>query len=423
MAFEFKLPDIGEGVVEAEIVAWHVAVGDTVEEDAALADVMTDKATVEVPSPVAGKVLELRGAVGDKVRVGSVLVVLDAPSAGLPPKAAAAPAPTVSQPASPAAGTARKPAEPVPAASRRSEAAAAPTPHAPGSRPLASPAVRRRALEQGVDLRQVRGTGPAGRVIDRDIADWLRRARHFPSSPLSVAADEVTEIQVTGVRGRIAERMQSAMRNIPHYSYVEECDVTQLEELRQHLNADGGSEAPKLTPLPFIVSALVVALRDFPDLNARFDAEARLLRRHSAVHVGIATDTERGLMVPVVRDAQRLDLWECAAQIARLSQAARDGSIRPGELSGSTITISSLGAMGGLATTPIINEPEVAILGVNKIAERPMVRRGMVAIRQMMNLSGSFDHRIVDGAVAARFVQRIVRLLENPGALFVEHRR
>ncbi len=422
MAFEFKLPDIGEGVVEAEIVAWHVAVGDTVEEDAALADVMTDKATVEVPSPVAGKVLELRGAVGDKVRVGSVLVVLDAPSAGLPPKAAAAPVAAPIQPASPAAAAAPKSAEPVPSRPRN-EAAAAPTPHAPGSRPLASPAVRRRALEQGVDLRQLRGTGPAGRVIDRDIAEWLQRARHFSSLPLPAAADEVTEIQVTGVRGRIAERMQSAMRNIPHYSYVEECDVTQLEELRQHLNADGGGEAPKLTPLPFIVRALVVALRDFPDLNARFDAEARVLRRHSAVHVGIATDTERGLMVPVVRDAQRLDLWECAAQIARLSQAARDGSIRPGELSGSTITISSLGALGGLATTPIINEPEVAILGVNKIAERPMVRRGMVAIRQMMNLSGSFDHRIVDGAVAARFVQRIVRLLENPGALFVEHRR
>lgn len=411
MAFEFKLPDIGEGVVEAEIVAWHVAVGDTVEEDAPLADVMTDKATVEVPSPVAGKVLELRGAVGDKVRVGSVLVVLDAPSAGAQPKATAPTPPTRPAPAPTPA--------PAPAAARAAPPPE-PAPQSPASRPLASPAVRRRALEQGVDLRQVRGSGPAGRIVDEDIANWLRRARRFPAPP--PAADEVTEIPVAGVRGRIAERMQSAMRNIPHYSYVEECDVTQLEELRQHFNAEAVGDTPKLTPLPFIVRALVVALRDFPDLNARFDGEARLLRRHSSVHVGIATHTERGLMVPVVRDAGRLDLWDCAAEITRLSRAARDGSIKPGELSGSTITLSSLGAMGGLATTPIINEPEVAILGVNKIAERPMVKRGAIAIRQMMNLSGSFDHRIVDGAVAAQFVQRIVRLLENPGALFVERR-
>ena len=398
MRFEFKLPDIGEGIVEAEIVAWHVAEGDMVEEDAALADMMTDKATIEVPSPVAGKVLELRGQVGDKVRVGSVLVVLESATAGQ------------SRAAAPKPAAADKPAVAVAPAEKKAP---------PPSRALASPAVRRRAYEQGVDINQVRGSGPHGRVTDDDIAASLRRGRQF-SAAAAAQEDMVTEVPVAGVRARIAERMQAAVREIPHYSYIEECDVTQLEELRHHLNAEGGERGPRLTPLPFIVRALVVALRDFPDLNAHFDAEAGVLRRHSLAHIGIATHTERGLMVPVLRAAARHDPWSCATEIARLSAAARDGRIKPAELSGSTITITSLGAIGGLATTPIINQPEVAILGVNKIVERPMVCGGMVAIRQMMNLSGSFDHRIVDGYVAAQFVQRVVGLLENPGALYLE---
>lgn len=409
MRFEFKLPDIGEGIVEAEIVAWHVAVGDTVEEDAALADMMTDKATIEVPSPVAGKVLEMRGQVGDKVRVGSVLVVLESDSAGQARAAAPKPA------------AADKPAAAAPAAGKKNpptHTAAPVDTSPPPSRALAAPAVRRRAYEQGIDINQLRGSGPHGRVTDDDIAAWLKGGRQFPAVATALE-DTVTEVPIAGVRARIAERMQAATREIPHYSYVEECDVTQLEELRQHLNTESG-ERGRLTPLPFIVRALVVALRDFPDLNAHFDSEARVLRRHSLAHVGIATHTERGLMVPVLREAARHDPWTCGAEIARLSAAARDGRIKPAELSGSTITITSLGAIGGLATTPIINQPEVAILGVNKIVDRPMVRRGAVAIRQMMNLSGSFDHRIVDGYIAAQFVQRVVGLLENPGALYLE---
>jgi 2-oxoisovalerate dehydrogenase E2 component (dihydrolipoyl transacylase) len=425
--FVFKLPDVGEGVAEAEVVGWHVAVGATVVEDDPLVDVMTDKVTVEIPSPRAGRVLSITGAPGDKVRVGAELLVLDvdgngeaAPQEKTGSVGAANPpavAPAVPAPASTAAAkTAQAPA---PSPRKTPHPQPAVTAGPPGTKPLASPAVRRRAHELGIPLQFIPGTGPGGRIGHADLDAYV-------ASPTVVAAtgglaqlQGIEEVKVIGLRRRIAERMQESKRRIPHYSYVEELDVTALEDLRAHLNARH-SDRPRLTLRPFLTRALVVAVPRFPQVNALFDDEAGIVRRHAAVHVGIATQTAQGLMVPVVRHAEGLGLWEMALEISRLAAGAREGKATRDELSGSTITITSLGPIGGIVTTPVINYPEVAIVGVNRIIERPVVHGGQIVIRKMMNLSSSFDHRVVDGWDAAQFVQELKALLEQPAALFVE---
>ena len=404
-AYIIKTPDIGEGIAEVELVAWHVQPGDLVAADQLLADVMTDKATVEIPSPVAGKVLALRGEVGQTVAVGSELIRLEVAGAGnLKVDAAAAPAAPFVMP---------DPIVPPAPASIRA-----------GERPIASPAVRRRAWEMGLELERVTASGPAGRVIQADLDAYARRNPNAaPARPPVQGYAEVNtqqDIPVIGLRRKIAAKMQDSKRRIPHYTYVEEVDVTEVEVLRERLKARWGAQRPSVTLLPLLVRAVVLAVREFPQINVRFDDERGIATRYGAVHLGIATQTDNGLMVPVLRHAEALDLWSCAAEIARIAQAARSGRITREELSGSTITITSLGALGGIVSTPVINHPEVAIVGVNCIVERPMVHGGAVVVRKMMNLSSSFDHRVVDGADAARFVQAVRAYLEVPSMLFVE---
>jgi 2-oxoisovalerate dehydrogenase E2 component (dihydrolipoyl transacylase) len=405
--FVFKLPDVGEGIAEAEVVAWHVAVGDAVAEDQPLADVMTDKATVELTSPVAGKVLERNGVEGEMLAVGAPLVVLETEDAeAAKPAPAAAPAPKKPEP---------KPAPPP---------TAEPPPKAPVARAghvLASPAVRERARTLGLDLAALAGSGPGGRVTHADLDAVLTSGRRpAPSaSPAYAAREGVTEVKLIGLRRRIAEKMQDAKRRIPHFAYVEAVDVTELEALRAHLNRLHGDARPRVTPLPFLMRALVQALAAWPQINATFDDEAGVVRRHGPVHVGIATQTEAGLIVPVVRHAETLDLWSAAAEIARLAAAAREGKASLEDLSGSTITLSSLGPLGGIAATPIINAPEVAIIAPNRIVDQPVVQGGQITIRKMMNLSSSFDHRVVDGADAAGFINQVKNLLEHPAILWV----
>jgi len=397
--YVFKLPDVGEGIAEAEIVAWHVKPGDRVEEDQPLIDVMTDKATVEITSPVSGTVVSIEGEAGLSAAIGSVLAVLEVegPADSAPP-----PAPATLEPPE-----AQAPPEPV-AAPPKIEA-----------KPLASPAVRRRALDLGVPLQSVSGSGPAGRVTHEDLEAYAASPAAGVVSPAFAAREGVETIKVIGLRRKIAEKMAQAKRRIPHFSYIEEIDVTELERLRAQLNG-AYPDKPRLTVLPFFVRALVRALPDFPQVNALYDDEAGEVHRHAGVHIGVATQTPGGLMVPVLQHAETLDLWRTATEIARLAQAVRSGKATREELSGSTITLTSLGALGGLATTPVINHPEVAIVGPNKIVERPMVIGGQIVVRKMMNLSSSFDHRVVDGADAAAFVQRLKLLLETPAMLFVE---
>ncbi|MDP3405027.1 MAG: 2-oxo acid dehydrogenase subunit E2 [Brevundimonas sp.] len=420
--YVFKLPDVGEGTAEAELVAWHVAVGDAVEEDQLLAEVMTDKATVELTSPVAGVVTTLHGAAGQQVPVGGPLVSFDVEGAGnvanTPKAAATVPAPAKAAPV-PQAQTPKA----APVASAAPVARSAQT---PGVRPLASPAVRKRARELGLDLQFVPGSGPAGRIDHADLDAFLDRgtAGSFVpgSSPDSTYARAYgsTETRIIGLRRKIAEKMAESVRRIPHITYVEEIDVTALEELRAHLNLQGKTTGkPKLNLLPFIARAMVVALRDQPTINSHYDDGAGILTTHAAIHIGIAAQTPNGLMVPVVRHAESLDPWATALEIARVSGAAKDGSAKREELTGSTITITSLGTLGGIVHTPIINHPEVAIIGPNKIEERVVVRNGQMVVRKMMNLSSSFDHRIVDGHDAAVFVQRIKALLEHPATLWM----
>jgi len=418
--YVFKLPDIGEGTAEAEIAAWHVAVGDVVAEEQPLVDLMTEKATVEIGAPVAGRIVSLAGAAGEMRPVGSELVVFEIEGEG------AATAPAAKPAAAPSRQPAAPPAEPAPPPSPALAAAVAPPPAErpaapagpasapPGLRPLASPAVRRRATELGADLALVPGSGPAGRISHADLDAHLAGGT-VPAAPLS---DAVEEVKVIGLRRRIAERMQEAKRRIPHYSYIEEVDVTALEEVRRQLNAAGGRET--LTLLPFLMRAMVRALAKYPQINARYDDEAGIVRRHAAVHIGIATQTPNGLVVPVVRHAEALGLWGAAAAVREAAAAAREGRATREALSGSTITITSLGPLGGLATTPVINHPEVAIVGVNKIVARPVVRDGAIVVRQMMNLSSSFDHRVVDGWDAAEFIQDVRARLEAPATLIAD---
>lgn len=418
-----KMPDIGEGIAEVELSQWHVKVGDLVVEDQVLADVMTDKAMVDIPSPVHGKVIALGGQPGEVMAVGSVLISIEVEGAGNL-KESAAPTPVaVKEPAAPKAEAI---VETKPAAAAPRSAAVCQGPmvaREANERPLASPAVRKHALDLGIQLRLVRGSGPAGRVLHEDLDAYLAQGQSNAQAPVAAAyaqRNDEEQIQVIGMRRKIAQRMQDATQRAAHFSYVEEIDVTAIEELRAHLNEKHGASRGKLTLLPFLVRALVVALRDFPQMNARYDDEAQVITRLGAVHVGVATQSDVGLMVPVVRHAEARSLWDSAAEISRLANAARNGKASRDELSGSSITLTSLGALGGIVSTPVLNLPEVAIVGVNKIVERPMVVKGQVVIRKMMNLSSSFDHRVVDGMDAALFIQAIRGLLEQPATLFVE---
>ncbi len=424
-----KLPDIGEGVAEAELVEWHVKVGDEVREDQLLAAVMTDKATVEIPASFEGKVVALGADVGSVVAVGSELVRLEVP--GDAPEAAAGEQEAVAPPAEPMSAApsakaqpaapplAEKLAVPPPPVLRPAPVLSGP-PRAAGEKPIASPAVRLRAREAGVDLRQVRGSGPAGRITHEDLERFLSAHVAAPLAAGRAANTDVEDIKVIGLRRRIAQKMAEAKRRIAHFSYVEEIDVTALEDLRGALNAGAGAAKPKLTMIPFFIKALVRAVAEFPGMNALYDDEAEVIHRHGGVHVGIATQTPSGLMVPVVHHAETLDLWSAAAEVKRLADAARDGTATREELSGSTITITSLGALGGIVSTPVINRPEVAIVGVNKVAVRPVWQNNAFVPRQIMNLSSSFDHRVVDGYDAAQFIQSIKGLLETPATLFIE---
>ena len=409
----FKLPDLGEGVVEAEIVAWHVTPGEVVRMDQPLVDVMTDKATVTIPSGVDGRVLHTHGKIGDTVAVGAELVSFDMSSGGtdgeqgrrgegdIAPKSTSA-------------------ASPLPRLSARLlcstwRLVASTT----ASTPQASPAVRRRARELHVDLQHVQGTGPAGRITHADIDVHLRSE----ISPAAVSrrpyGSHTTEIQMVGLRRRIAEKMVVSNTQIPHFSYIEEIDITELESLREHLNESRTDGQPKLTYLPFIMLSVTRALARFPQLNAHYDDKREVITRFEAVHLGIATQTDRGLCVPVVRHAEAMDLWQAAREMRHITEAARNHSIARDDLAGSTFTVTSLGRMGGLAATPIINHPEVAILGINKAVDRPVVHHGQVAIRRVLHLSASFDHRVVDGADGATFIQCIKDYLEHPATIFI----
>jgi 2-oxoisovalerate dehydrogenase E2 component (dihydrolipoyl transacylase) len=413
-----KTPDIGEGIAEVELVAWHVQPGDAVVADQALADVMTDKATVEIPSPVVGTVIALGGEIGQVMAVGSELIRIEVAGAG---NVEATPAATARQ-AAPAAASAPEVTPAAPSA-RPAPAVVAQTTRQPRDKPIASPAVRRRAWDLGIELQFVPGSGTAGRITHQDLDAYAARrpdARAPNTAARYAERNDEEAIPVIGLRRKIAQKMQEAKRRIPHFTYVEEIDVTELETLRARLNVQWGAERGRLTLLPLLARAIVLAVREFPQVNARYDDEAGIVTRHGAVHIGIATQTDAGLMVPVLRHAEARDLWSSAVEIARLADAARTAKAAREELSGSTITITSLGALGGIVTTPVINHPEVAIVGVNRIVERPMMRGGAVVPRLMMNLSSSFDHRVVDGVHAAEFVQALRGLLECPATLFVE---
>ena len=424
--FEFKLPDIGEGVVEGEIVEWMVAVGDTVKEDDPILSVMTDKATVEIPAPCDGTVASIVGEAGDILPVGGVCIVFDVDGEGNASEASepvAEEAPAVEEKAEPVVE--EKAPEPAPAPAPAAPAAAAPVARAAGTKALASPAVRQRARAANIDLQLVAGSGPAGRIshadLDRHIAGGAAAAT--PTMPMGgvakVARNGTEDIKVIGLRRKIADGMMSSYSTIPHFSYFEEVDVTELESLRQHLNATRPEGAPKLTYLPFIMQALVKALAQRPECNALYDDEAGVVTRHEAINLGIATQTDRGLYVPVVKHVEAMDIWQSAAEMGRVTQATRDGKAGVDDLTGSTFTITSLGRLGGLGATPIINKPEVGILGVHNAKDRAVVKDGHVVVRRIMNLSSSWDHRVVDGHDGASLVQLVKSYLEHPATIFM----
>jgi 2-oxoisovalerate dehydrogenase E2 component (dihydrolipoyl transacylase) len=434
-----KMPDVGEGITEAEIVEWNVKVGDLVREDDVLAAVMTDKATVEIPSPVEGKIASLDGEIGAMTAVGSTIVTIEVAGDGPAPEAqartpdtgkkedesepsettgkeeparveAAAEKP-VEQPAA-ATAPARKPAR---APARRVSG----PPRPEGEKPLASPSVRKRARDAGIELVYVRGSGPAGRILQNDLDDYIA-GKAEPVRSSFRPNNEVTETKVIGLRRKIAERLQDAKSRIPHITYVEEVDMTELETLRAQLNKTRQDDQPRLTILPFIMRAMVKAMKVYPKFSAHFDDEAGIVRQFGAAHIGMAVQTANGLMVAVISNTEARDIWDIAGEAQRLAEAARDGTITREELTGSTITLTSLGGIGGIVSTPVINSPEVAIVGVNKISVRPVYRDGVFVPRKIMNLSSSFDHRIIDGWDAAEFIQHIRGLLETPATLFME---
>ena len=402
----FKLPDVGEGVVEGEIVKWNVKPGDTVKEDEPLVELMTDKATVAIPSTVNGKVISTTGKPGDMIPVGSELIVFEVDGKGTSepepepepkPEPQVKPEPVVASP-------------PVQVSTSQSSS---------GSRPLASPAVRRRAREAGVDLSSVSGTGPAGRISHDDLDTFISGGGRLAAVQSGIKLTGVEEHPVIGLRRKIAEKMTISKRNAAHFSYFEEVDVTELENLRQHLNSTRSSEQPKLTYLPFIVQALVKAVRKFPQCNAIYDEEKGVVFRHQAVHVGISTQTDDGLMVPVIKHAEAIDVWDTANELVRVTSAARAKTATVEELTGSTITVTSLGAMGGLGATPIINHPEVSIVSIHAARDRAVVRDGEIVVRKMMNVTSSFDHRIVDGYDGALLIQELKSMLEYPATIFM----
>ncbi len=412
--YEFKLPDIGEGVVEGEVVEWLVSVGQSIAEDDPILSVMTDKATVEIPSPVDGTVVEVIGEPGDILPVGGVCIRMEVEGDGNASEDAEAPPAAESTPTK-VTSTPTPAPTPAPAPARVSSASAEPL-GSVATRPLASPAVRRAAREGGIDLTSLRGTGPSGRITHDDLAAWARGSTGAASRS---RRSDTTEVPVIGLRRRIAEQMARSYSNIPHFSYFEEVDVTELEALRAHLNATRAEGQPKLTYLPFIMQALVKALGDRPECNATYDDEAGVVTRHGAIHLGIATATDRGLYVPVVHHVEAMDLWKTASSMIEVTTAARDGTASLDVLSGSTFTITSLGRMGGLGATPIINHPEVAILGVHNAVETPVVRNGQIVVRRMLRLSSSFDHRVVDGFDGASMVQALKGYLEHPATIFM----
>ncbi len=409
--FTFRLPDIGEGIAEAEIVAWHVKVGDRIEEDAGIADMMTDKATVEMESPVSGIVVELAGAVGDMVPIGSALAVIEVEG-----EAEEHSAPATAGALEALAEAEEKVNDPEPAQHTPPELLP-PQEHKLSAQVLASPAVRARATDLGIDLSHIKPSED-GRLRHADLDAYLRySAGQGYASAATPRPDEA--IKVIGMRRRIAENMAASKRAIPHFTYVDEIDVTELEDMRGDLNANRG-DRPKLTLLPLVIVAICKAIPAFPMINARYDDEGGVVTRYGAVHLGMAAQTDAGLMVPVIRDAQSLNVWQLATEIARLADAARTGKAKSEELSGSTLTITSLGPLGGIATTPVINRPEVAIIGPNKIVERPIFRGDDIVRAKLMNLSISCDHRVVDGHDAASFVQELKRYLETPVLLFAD---
>ena len=427
--YVFRLPDIGEGVAEAEIVEWYVKIGDKIEEDQTLVDVMTDKATVDITSPVSGVVVAVHGNIGDQAAVGSTLVELEVDGTGNVDQAE-----RVDVPETQAVEPSDKEAEEEPQSEFSSESS---NPRKseyrggqvsadryplrnPGDDPLAAPATRKRAYELGIPLQFVPGTGPGGRITPDDLQSYIEQGGAGPVQSGHAKRTTVTEQKVIGLRRKIAEKMQDAKRRIPHFGFVEAFDLTELENLRKALNADRGEDTPKLTLLPFFMKAVAQLQSEFPEINARYDDEAGILCKYDGVHIGIAAQTPQGLMVPVVRHVESLNLWDCARELSRVTKAAREGTAARDELSGSTITLTSLGVLGGISATPIINAPEVAIIGPNKLEERPVVRDGQMVIRTMMNVSSSFDHRIVDGHDAASLIQRLKRLIERPTLIFLE---
>lgn len=417
--FVFKLPDIGEGVVEGEVVQWHVSVGESVSEDDPLVDVMTDKATVTIPSPTSGVISSLSGGVGDMIAVGKTLLEIDSEGGEVPEEeeksaeeeiepTAPTPAPETPVPVAPTP----VPETPVPVASMKADI----------GRVLASPAVRKRARENDVDLSNVRGSGPAGRVRHADLDAFIAAGGAISGAPpmaYSVKRTEVTPVKVVGLRRKISEQMSLSKSRIPHFSYFEEVDITELESLRRVLNTTKDETQPKLTYLPFIMLTLAKIMPDHPECNAHFDDEGGVVNRQGAVNLGIATQTERGLYVPVVKHVESMDIWSTALEMQRVSGSAKNGSASLDELTGSTFTITSLGREGGLGATPIINHPEVAILGVHKAREMPVVRNGEIVVRRIMNLSSAFDHRVVDGADGASLIQDLKRMLETPALIFM----
>ena len=413
--FVFKLPDIGEGVVEGEVVQWHVSVGDSVSEDDPIVDVMTDKATVTIPSPVSGVISSLSGDVGDMIAVGSSLMEIDSEGEG------GAPAAEDSEEQEPVSDP-DPPKAPEPAPSPKAPEPAPSEIQTQTGRVLASPAVRNRARENYVDLSNVRGSGPAGRIRHADLDAFIAAGGAVSGAPpmaYSLKRTEVTPVKVVGLRRKISEQMSLSKSRIPHFSYFEEVDITELENLRQILNSTRDETQPKLTYLPFIMLALAKIMPDHPECNAHFDDEAGVVNRNAAVNLGIATQTDRGLYVPVVKHVESMDIWKTASEMQRVSGSARDGSASLDELTGSTFTITSLGREGGLGAPPIINHPEVAILGVHKAREMPVARNGAIVIRRIMNLSSAFDHRVVDGADGASLIQHLKRMLENPALIFM----
>jgi 2-oxoisovalerate dehydrogenase E2 component (dihydrolipoyl transacylase) len=402
----FKLPDLGEGTVESEIGEWFIKVGDPIKEEDIVGTVMTDKAAVEVSSPVSGKVVKLAGEPGDIIAVGAMLVVIDTEGTSDEGRTTGASS----------SGSVTEPGDPEPGTSSVTDPEPEPVDRA---RTMTSPAIRRRAKEADVDLAVVPGTGPGGRIVRKDVDRYLKaRATGAAIAVPAMPSTKVREIKIIGVRRIIAERMQSAKLEIPHFAYVEEIDITELESLRKHLN-NKKDATERLTVLPFLGLALIKTLREFPQCNVTHDKDRNLLLQHEAVHVGIATQTTDGLKVPVIRHAEMKSLDGLAAEIRRLSEAARTNKVKRDELSGSTITITSLGKLGGIASTPVINAPEVAIIGVNRAVERPVVLNGQIQVRLMMNLSSSFDHRFVDGYDAAAMIQRIKEYLEHPATIFL----